>query len=211
MGSLPDKLLVLNEAMNIFIWASCRANGFQSARKSSSFWGDEVEDGLREQGPFGLWSNSLIMLHQTVFESMFSCVVFIKISFWSSVVKTFRKKFKFPTECIHHEHNKSSNVKKTTTTILPVCSILLVQMVEVVLLGSDPDLHLLFSIKSLRERIEIIISSIFSLASILMSLSQKTLLWLCTQRFSWIYSLSQRRLCFLKCSNVAKVNKKKAQ
>lgn len=111
------------------------------------------------RGPCGLWSNSLIMLHQTVFESMFSCVVFIKISFWSSVVKTFRKKFKFPTECIHHEHNWSSNVK-SKKPILPVCSILLVQMVEVVLLGSDTDLHLLFSIKSLREKIEVIISYI---------------------------------------------------
>lgn len=58
---------------------------------------------------------------------------------------------------------------------------LLVQMVEVVLLGSDPDLHLLFSIKSLRERIEGIISYIFSLASSLMSLTQKALLWLCIQ------------------------------
>lgn len=45
---------MLNEAMIFFICASCSENGFQSARKSSSFCEDEVEDGLSEQGPFGL-------------------------------------------------------------------------------------------------------------------------------------------------------------
>lgn len=54
MVFLPQKLLVLNEAMNFFICASCSANGFQSARKSSSFCEDEVQDGPDEQGP--LWA-----------------------------------------------------------------------------------------------------------------------------------------------------------
>lgn len=52
MASIPEKLLVLNEAMIFFICASCSANGFQSGRKSSSFCEDEVEDGLSEHGPF---------------------------------------------------------------------------------------------------------------------------------------------------------------
>lgn len=54
MASLPQKLPMLNEAMIFLICASCTANRFQSARKSSSFSEEEVEDGLGEQGPFGL-------------------------------------------------------------------------------------------------------------------------------------------------------------
>lgn len=54
MVSLPEKLLVLNGAMNFFICASCSANGFQSSGKSSSFCGDEVEDGLGERG--AIWA-----------------------------------------------------------------------------------------------------------------------------------------------------------
>lgn len=61
MVSPPEKLLVLNEAMIFFICASCSANGFQCARKSSSFCEDEVEEGPCEQGPFELWSNILII------------------------------------------------------------------------------------------------------------------------------------------------------
>lgn len=53
MVSLPEKLLVLNEAMIFCICASCSENGFQSARKSSSFCEEEIEDGMSEQGLFG--------------------------------------------------------------------------------------------------------------------------------------------------------------
>lgn len=105
MVSVPEKLLVLNEAMIFFICASCSANGFQSARKSRSFCEEEVEDGLSEQGLFRLWFNSLIMLYQTVFLCVFSSNVFINFSSWSSVKKKFRKIFKFLSECIHPAHN----------------------------------------------------------------------------------------------------------
>ena len=53
-GFSSREITWLNEAMIFFICASCSANGFQSARNSSSFCGDEVEDGMSEQGPFGL-------------------------------------------------------------------------------------------------------------------------------------------------------------
>lgn len=115
--------------MIFFICASCSANGFQSARKSSSFCEDEIEDGLSEQGQFGLWSNTLIMLHQTVSLCVFSNAVFINISFWSYVEKTFKIRFKFLSEYVHPEHICSRKMWENGPegTILSLYSMLHIQ------------------------------------------------------------------------------------
>lgn len=72
LASLPDKLLVLNEAMNIFIWASCRANAFQSARKSSPFCGDEVEDGPGLGFDLTGWLCCIRLLFKVCFPALYS-------------------------------------------------------------------------------------------------------------------------------------------